>query len=190
MARLARGLWPDHNPLRRAADRAEAALVGLIAVAFLAGSPAAAFAAWHWAYAAGKHVERLERADRHKVPAVLLQRVPVPSYTPYGAVTPPVRARWTAPDGTRMTGLVNAVAGGAGTKITLWTDESGHPVSAPLPQGQVVHQAALGAAAGPVVLGVVLFIAWALARGALNRRRLAAWDADWRATGPIWTSRR
>jgi len=28
----------------------------------------------------------------------------------------------------------------------------------------------------------------ALARWVLTRRRLAAWDTEWRATGPQWTS--
>jgi hypothetical protein len=30
----------------------------------------------------------------------------------------------------------------------------------------------------------------ALARGALERRRLRAWDAEWRVTGPYWTGHR
>jgi hypothetical protein len=29
-----------------------------------------------------------------------------------------------------------------------------------------------------------------LGRRALDKRRMAAWDADWRATGPRWTARR
>jgi hypothetical protein len=29
-----------------------------------------------------------------------------------------------------------------------------------------------------------------LARRALDRRRLKGWDAEWRATGPLWTGRR
>ena len=45
--RTLRGLWPDRNPLRRTIDRAEAALVAGLAVAFLAGVPLAAVAAGH-----------------------------------------------------------------------------------------------------------------------------------------------
>jgi hypothetical protein len=35
----------------------------------------------------------------------------------------------------------------------------------------------------------VLTVAGALALRALNKRRMAAWDADWQATGPHWTTR-
>ena len=42
IVRGARGLWPDHNPLRRTIDRAEAAVVGMLAIIFLAGAPLAA----------------------------------------------------------------------------------------------------------------------------------------------------
>ena len=38
-ARLARGLWPDANPLRRSSDRAEAGLLALLVIVFLAGAP-------------------------------------------------------------------------------------------------------------------------------------------------------
>jgi hypothetical protein len=30
----------------------------------------------------------------------------------------------------------------------------------------------------------------ALARRVLDRRRLRAWDAEWRATGPMWSGHR
>ncbi len=190
MARLARGLWPDGNPLRRAADRAEAVLVGALAALFLIGSPVAAVVAWHWAAAAGRHAERIELAHRYKVPAVLLQRVPAPAYTPYGVVITPVRARWTAPDGARLTGLVNAATGAPGTRVTVWTDRSGNLVSAPLLESQVVHQAAYAATSAAVVLWAVLLVSWVVASSVLNSRKMAAWDADWKVTGPLWTSRR
>jgi hypothetical protein len=79
LARLTRGLRPDRNPLRRATDRAEAALIiGLVAV-FLAGAPIAAIMAGHLASAAGM---RSEHAARNRVRAVLLQDAPGPVYMP------------------------------------------------------------------------------------------------------------
>jgi hypothetical protein len=36
----------------------------------------------------------------------------------------------------------------------------------------------------------VVIVIGALGRRALDKRRMAAWDADWRATGPRWTARR
>jgi hypothetical protein len=37
---------------------------------------------------------------------------------------------------------------------------------------------------------MIVLCAGQLARVALDRRRLAAWDAQWRATGPQWTRQR
>jgi hypothetical protein len=54
---------------------------------------------------------------------------------------------------------------------------------------QVAALTTLGAATGVTTLAAVLVLAGALARGSLNRRRLAGWDADWQATGPRWTTR-
>ena len=50
--RVARALWPDHNPLRRSLDRVEAAIVARLVVALLAGAPMGAVAAGHLAYKA------------------------------------------------------------------------------------------------------------------------------------------
>jgi hypothetical protein len=47
----------------------------------------------------------------------------------------------------------------------------------------IVLAASLAAGAVAVVLAVLGF----LVRWVLDRRRLAAWDARWAATGPHWT---
>jgi hypothetical protein len=39
-----------------------------------------------------------------------------------------------------------------------------------------------------VGLAIALIIVGLADRWALDRRRLAAWDADWLANGPSWTS--
>jgi len=51
LGRMARGRRPDRNPLRRASDRIETAVLGLLAAAFLAAAPFAAHVAGHWASA-------------------------------------------------------------------------------------------------------------------------------------------
>jgi hypothetical protein len=40
------------------------------------------------------------------------------------------------------------------------------------------------------VAGVALLVAYALARYALDRRRLAGWETAWARTGPSWTGQR
>jgi len=37
---------------------------------------------------------------------------------------------------------------------------------------------------------LVLLAAAVLVRRALDRRRLNAWEAEWRANGPLWSGRR
>jgi hypothetical protein len=60
--RVVRGLWPDHNPLRRTIDRAEAVVVVGLAAAFLAGVPLAAVAAGHYAYGYASRTAAAQRA--------------------------------------------------------------------------------------------------------------------------------
>jgi hypothetical protein len=50
------------------------------------------------------------------------------------------------------------------------------------------HKLAAGGAVG--ALAAALFLTGGLIRGFLDRRRLAAWDADWLANGPRWSPRR
>jgi hypothetical protein len=77
LARLARALGLDRNPLRRATDRAEAWIrVGLLA-AFLIVGPMAALGAGHWAGHAGTTAARVPAAPAHRVQPAALQRVTV-----------------------------------------------------------------------------------------------------------------
>jgi hypothetical protein len=45
----------------------------------------------------------------------------------------------------------------------------------------------MSGAAAAIFLGVVLLIVGMLALDAVNRRKLAAWDAAWHVVGPQWT---
>jgi hypothetical protein len=73
IARLARVLGLDSNPLRRATDRAEAWIrVGLVAIFLIAG-PLAALDAGHLAYRAGGTVTPVQAARTHLDKAVQLQ---------------------------------------------------------------------------------------------------------------------
>ena len=186
--RAVRGLWPDRNPLRRTLDRVEAAILAGLAVAFLAGAPAAAVTAAHVAAATGARTAQAQRSW-HQAPAVLLADVPGSGY---GRSGPVARARWAAPGGGARTGTVSAPPGArAGSTVPVWVDASGQLTKAPpLRLAQVNDQAVLAAAAAFVGLGYLLACVGLLACGVLARRRLAAWDAGWRATEPRWTRRR
>jgi hypothetical protein len=100
------------------------------------------------------------------------------------------RARWRAPDGHEVTHEVpvpsDTVVGG---KLPVWTDRTGDLATDPLTDSQVAGQTAAGEALGVVAAAGALTLAGSLALWALNKRRMAAWDADWHATGPRWTTR-
>jgi len=76
LARLARALGLDRNPLRRATDRAEAWIrAGLLAVFLIAG-PMAALSAGHWAYHAGTTAAPVPAAPAHRVQPAAFQQAP------------------------------------------------------------------------------------------------------------------
>jgi len=182
------GLWrelrPDRNPLRRACDRAEAALVAGLLAAFLIGVPLAAlFAGW-----SQYHVERAQQASWHQVRALVLAPAPDRRYAGDEAA---VLATWAAPGGAQRTGRIVAPARArAGGTVLVWVDGSGRPAHAPVQPGQIVGEAIVVAVLAAAAAGLPLVGAAALARRVLTRRRLAAWDTEWLATGPRWTSQR
>jgi hypothetical protein len=187
--RAARRLWPDRNPLRRGTDRAEAALVAVLIVVFLAGAPLLSLFAWHWAAAAGQRAERAQQGSSHQVSAVLLQNAPAPVLGADGvSLVENVRARWLVPGGGVRTGEIPVFGGmHAGTEVPVWINKAGQPTGQPLQPAQVTAQAAQAAACAPFGLALLLAGFLLLARRMLNRRRLAAWEAGWSAFGPRWT---
>lgn len=177
------GLWPDRNPLRRRCDRVEAAILAGLVAAFVLGGSLAALAAGQWAYDSALRTEHADEAAWHQVAAVLLTTAE--AWSPATA-----QARWTAPHGVRRTAWVPAPAGApAGTSVRVWVDAAGRPAEPPLRHSQVEGQAVMAAIAAVVALAMLLGSAGLFARHVADRRRLAAWDAQWRATGPQWSRR-
>ena len=187
--RFVRGRRFDRNPLRRPADRAETIVLALLLVAFLVGAPLAALASGTWAHAMAQRVELAQAASRRQVAAVVL--------TPAGALTggswnltSVTRARWTAPDGTVVTSELPVPVGtSAGATVDVWTTRDGQLTSHPIGESQVASLADLGEIAGAATVAVLLALVGVLARWSLDKRRMAAWEADWQSTGPRWTTR-
>lgn len=190
--RVLRRIGLDRNPMRRFVDRVEAVATLVLLAALVVGAPALFCTV-------GQHVYRDAVADEQTAPprpgvptrATVTDGTTDLRYGAYTTVTTPkvfVEAVWSAPDGTARRGLVAVPAGtAAGTTVTVWTDATGEPVEAPLDRDEAVTQAvitALFAVLGAVVLGSTAHLAL---RGALDRRRLAAWQAEWTAIGPRWT---
>jgi hypothetical protein len=184
-------LWrPDGNPLRRTADRVEGVVMAVLIGAFLTGAPLAALAAGHAAAVTGSRIEHAQASWR-PVPAVLLRNAAADSHSMFQAsLEALVPARWTTPDGKPRTGEIYAPAGAkAGSTVLVWADGSGRLTDMPLRPGDVAEEIALAASLTTVAVAAVLAAIGFLARWVLDRRRLAAWDARWKATGPQWTGR-
>jgi hypothetical protein len=74
--------------------------------------------------------------------------------------------------------------------VLVWTDRAGQLTDPPLSQTELVSRAQLAAGGAVGALAATLVAAGWIIRRFLDRRRLAAWDAEWLATGPRWSSRR
>jgi hypothetical protein len=162
--------------------------MALLIAAFLAGAPLAALAVGHAAAVTGSRIERAQASWR-PVAAVLLRNAAADSQPMFQAsLEPLVPARWTAPDGIRRTGKIYAPDGAkAGSTVLVWADGSGRLTDAPLRPADVAEEIALAALLTTVAFGAVLAVVGLVTRWVLDRRRLAAWDARWKATGPQWT---
>lgn len=186
LVRGVRGARPDRNPLRRRTDRLETYLLAGLFVAAAAGAPFAAQAAGRAWHADATQTRQAQLAARHEVKAVLAQSAGVlGEYTLSSQV--PTLASWKSTAGTLRAGDVPALPGSpSGTLVNVWTDADGYLVSPPLTVTEVADQtdAARVTAVGGVILG---YMASTLAiRQLLNRRRMAAWEADWVAKARVW----
>lgn len=188
--RYARWLALDRNPLRRPADRLEAALRLVILIVILAGVPLASIGVGRAVDHAGIRTARAEQAADHQVRAVLTQAAPAHgSPDPYsGEPITWVAARWVAADGTIHQGqVVAAAAAKKGSTVVLWTNSSGAATDPPESHGDIVSNVFIATTSTTLALIFVLAALQALGRRLLDRRRMKAWDAEWRTTGPRWT---
>jgi hypothetical protein len=185
--RTVRGAWPDRNPLRRGTDRLETCLLVGLFVAAAAGAPFAAQAASHASYVDALHARQEQLATRHQVGAVLTQAAdPVSGYALSTSVL--TKATWTSVTGVRRSGEVPAEPGSPkGTTVTVWTDDgSGYLDSPPLTVTEAAGQAD-AAMVGAITGTAIAYVAGTGAiRQLLNRRRMAAWEADWLTTAQTW----
>ncbi|MFD5161965.1 hypothetical protein ACFWMJ_28460 [Streptomyces hawaiiensis] len=165
------------NTLKRRVDVVEAWVVLAGWVLALLGGLVAGLAA---AGSVERAVER-QRAESRRVTAVLVEEAPGPSparaasdHRVWGKV------RWTAPDGsTHREEARVAPSAPAGSTVSLWVNRSGDITTPPVSGGEAwLHMAMGGALAGVFAGGAVLGATW-VTRLALDRRRMAQWDAEW-----------
>jgi hypothetical protein len=193
MARCARWLGFDRNPLRRQADRIEAAVRLTIAILVVVVMPIAAIVAGRQAdHLALRHAQA-QRAAEHLVKAVLLapaQATGVPD--PYTSIqltwTP---ARWQPPGQPVRSGEILVPAGTRkGSVVPIWINASGAVTQPPLAHRDIIGDVFLAVGVTCMASLLLLLTLWALARRALNRWRLNAWETEWRSAGPLWSGHR
>lgn len=193
LGRLVRRWRPDRNPLRRRLDRVETVVLGVLLAAFLAGAPFAARAVGNWTHAGLLRDSQGHSAAWRQVPATLLQSTT--NWTGYestpGADAPEVDIRWKAPDGRVHTGTIYFLGPAkAGSTVMVWINRAGQLADPPLLSSQIANLADLNEALAVAGLAVTLIVIGWLAHRMMDRRRLAAWGADWLVTGPRWSPRR
>ena len=182
--RRLREFWPGRNPLRRRWDRIEAMILGGLMATFVIGGTLAALIAGRLAYDGALHARHAELAAVHQVPAILLTTA---SQQPAGYYAS-AKAWWRAPDGARHTGQVFAFVGSpAGTKVAVWVNADGRLTGPPLQPSQVQGQGVLAGVLAVMAVGVVLWGTGLVVHRVAERRRMAAWDEEWRAIGPRWS---
>jgi hypothetical protein len=184
LRRKLREFWPGRSPLRRRWDRAEAVILGGLLVSFMIGGTLAALIGGRLAHDAALRARHADLATSYRVPAVLLTTA---SQDPSGFYAS-AKAWWRTPDGVRHTGEVSALEGtAAGATVKVWVRADGRLTGPPLQPSQVQGQEMLAGALAVMTVALVLWGTGLAVHCAVERRRMAAWDDEWRATGPKWS---
>jgi hypothetical protein len=193
LARCARWLGLDRNPLRRGTDRAEALLRLAMILMLLVAVPIAAVAVGRQADHIALRRAHAQQAADHQVRAVLLEAAPssgIPD--PYTSIqTAWVPARWQLPGQPARTGDVEALVGARkGSTVTTWVTASGAETAPPPDHRMIAGDVCIAVTLTCLASWLVLLILDVLTRRALDRRRMRAWETEWRTTGPLWSGHR
>ncbi len=193
LARCVRWLGFDRNPLRRRTDRIEAVIRLATLILLLVAVPIVTLAVGRQADHVSLRQAHAQQAADREVTAVLLQQAPptgIPD--PYTSIQMTlVLARWQPPGQPARSGQVPAPAGAhAGSTVRVWIDASGAVTSPPTDPQVIAGNVCIAAVVTCLVTSLLVLGANALGRRVLDRRRMRAWDAEWRATGPLWSGNR
>lgn len=178
--------WGRSSPLRRTVDRVERGVLA-IAVALAVAAVPVAVLAGAAVQQASEIVVIQENATAFPTTALLLQDAP--ANTPGSALgISTALGEWHTQAGTTLTGQVSAPPGtGAGTTVPIWLNAAGRPVEAPLTADQAYWRGVVTVVLVLTIAFTLIAIAYAITHRLLDRRRLAEWEADWRAVEPRWT---
>ncbi|MET9121348.1 hypothetical protein [Streptomyces sp. NPDC004528] len=183
-----RGWRWRRSALRRRSDVVEAWALLAVVVLLLVGAPLAGVTVGCRVYEDARARAAAQRAERHRVAAVLVEDAPAAVTSPTGRQPSyQVRVGWTDPGGGSHTGLARVVAGARrGEHIPVWLDADGRRVGPPEDVSAVwQHTLMAGMFTAGAAVAVVVGVHFA-GRRVSARRRLAEWERAWERTGPEW----
>ena len=183
----ARRLGFGRNPLRRRADRIEAALVWCALIFALLLIPIGSVVGTSYRNASDASADR-ERAVLHEVQARTLEGTEFDAPTAPGVVMARVRVGYVDQRGIGREGTTSVLLGTkAGAEVDLWLDQTGNIA---IPPRSSSDSAAMGSMIGLLTITgswLLLWGAFRLARVPLDRRRARDWDTEWRLVATRWT---
>ncbi|MGW3848630.1 Rv1733c family protein [Streptomyces fagopyri] len=188
MRERVRGWRWRSSPLRRRSDVVEAWALLAVVVLLAVGAPLAGTAVGWRVHDDARGRAAAQRAERHRVAAVLVEDAPVAVTSPSGRQPAyQVRVRWRAPAGESRTGLAEVRAGSRrGEHTRVWLDSGGRRVGPPQSASAVwQHTLMAGVFTAGAAVAVVVGVHVA-GRRVAARRRLAEWERDWVRIGPEW----
>ena len=164
------------NPLIRGTDRLEVLALLFVVVAAVFACPIA-MSAEAMVHDSGVRTATEQSHSRHSVDALVIEGTGLPTDFDTPAY---VRAQWHEGTQVRTEQVVSPATTRPGDHMTIWLNDSGKIVNAPLRPGDAALNALLAAAAVWVtIVGCFAFAAF-LVRQALDRHRGRAWERELR----------
>jgi len=134
---------------------------------------------------------RWEASVRHRTTAVLLADTDDPAGGAALLAHVPAEVAWSAPDGTRRTGVTLVPRDSkAGADVGVWTDRSGMLTMPPSGTSDALFAAALAGGAVLTLLCAGAVCGRSTRRYWIARRAAARIDRDWARLAPLWSDRR
>jgi hypothetical protein len=176
------------GPLKRGSDRLEL-LARVLLVCCLVTAIPIALAVGTATHTRAQALADAQAAERHRVPARLLQVEPAGSGEAFASAN---RVQgtvvWTDPAGNERRGSVSLPAGArAGITVEVWIDREGDRTTPPLNASDVTGRAVSEGSATFCGLAVVAVGAYLSVRVLLDRSRSRRWAAEWAAVEPVWS---
>lgn len=188
--RFWRRLHIGRNPLARASDRVEAALLFVVVLGLLVAVPLAAFTGSQ-AYGGQMAVSEQQFATRHQVTATLIEDAPTPTPATEGVFSTNgsagAHATWTYNGGEPKTGIVATDPGATvGSTVPVWINDAGDPAPAPVNSTDAATTGVVAGIFAWLVAALTLAAAYGITRLVLDRRRVAKWESEWATLGDRW----